>query len=42
MNIIYMSLSAKSKQTLLDTLYYGETTQFTSIKSCARVIYLRN
>lgn len=28
-----MSLSAKSKQTLLDTLYYGETTQFTSIKS---------
>ena len=28
-----MSLSANSKQVLLQALYYGKTTQFTSIKS---------
>ena len=33
MNILYMSLSPKTKEVLLQTLYYGKTTQFTSIKS---------
>jgi hypothetical protein len=31
--VLYMSLSANSKQVLLQALYYGKTTQFTSIKS---------
>ena len=33
MLLIYMSISANTKQVLLENLYYSPNTQYTSIKS---------